>query len=46
MDEEELDRIDLSHAKYMLLMEGKLFLAPLPENPQRIIDLGTGTGTF
>jgi hypothetical protein len=44
IDEEELDRIDMSHAKYIMLLEKKLFLAPITPNPQRILDLGTGTG--
>lgn len=44
IDEEELDRIDMSHAKYVMLLEKKLFLAPIPQNPQKILDLGTGTG--
>jgi ubiquinone/menaquinone biosynthesis C-methylase UbiE len=34
----------MSHAKYVMLLEKKLFLAPLPPNPQRILDIGTGTG--
>lgn len=44
MDEQEMDRIDMSHAKYFLLLEKKRFLAPIPENAQRVLDLGTGTG--
>jgi len=46
IDEEELDRIDMSHAKYIMLLEKKLFLAPITPNPQRILDLGTGTGIW
>lgn len=46
IDEEELDRIDMSHAKYLMLLEKKLFLAPIPPNPQKILDLGTGTGIW
>jgi ubiquinone/menaquinone biosynthesis C-methylase UbiE len=46
IDEEELDRIDMSHAKYVMLMEKKLFLAPISKNPQTILDLGTGTGIW
>lgn len=45
VDEYELDRIDMNHHKYTLLQNDKLFLAPLPPNPQKILDLGTGTGT-
>lgn len=45
VDEYELERIDMNHHKYTLLQNDKLFLAPLPPNPQKILDLGTGTGT-
>jgi len=27
-----------------MILEKKLFLAPMAKNPQRILDLGTGTG--
>lgn len=46
IDEEELDRIDMSHAKYVILMNKKLFLAPISSTPQRVLDLGTGTGIW
>jgi hypothetical protein len=46
IDEDELDRIDMSHAKYIVLLEKKLFLAPVSVNPQSILDLGTGTGAY
>ncbi|KAL2009086.1 hypothetical protein VTN00DRAFT_7280 [Thermoascus crustaceus] len=45
-DEEEQDRLDLCHHLYRLLLGGKLFLAPIPENSQRVLDLGTGTGIW
>lgn len=44
MDEEEMDRIDMSHAKYFMLLEKKRFLAPIDPNVQKVLDLGTGTG--
>lgn len=44
IDEEELDRIDLKHRLYTMLLGEKLFLAPIQPNPQRILDLGTGSG--
>jgi hypothetical protein len=44
MDEPEMDRIDMAHAKYFLLLEKRRFLAPIPEDTQRVLDLGTGTG--
>lgn len=36
--------MDICHAKYFALLEKKTFLAPIGENPQRILDLGCGTG--
>jgi len=34
----------MSHAKYLMLLEKRLFLAPITPTPQRILDIGTGTG--
>jgi len=46
MDEQELDRNDLQHSKFQLILEGRLFLAPISKSPQKILDLGTGTGIW
>ena len=51
MDERELDRQDLQHHKYNLLLNDKLYVAPIPEerfseSGSRILDLGTGTGIW
>ena len=46
IDEEEMDRLDLQHHKYELLIGNKHFLAPIGPNPQRILDLATGTGIW
>ena len=46
IDEDELDRIDLKHRLYTMLLEEKLFLAPIGTNPHRILDLGTGSGIW
>jgi methylase of polypeptide subunit release factors len=46
IDEEELDRIDLKHRLYTMLLDEQLFLAPIDPNPQRILDLGTGSGNL
>ena len=45
-DETEQDRMDLVHHLYGLLLGGKLFLAPVPDDTQRVLDLGTGTGIW
>lgn len=39
-----MDREDMKHHISMLLTEGQLHLAPISENPQNILDIGTGTG--
>jgi hypothetical protein len=36
----------LSHHMYTLMLENKLFLAPIDLNPQQVLDIGTGTGIW
>ncbi|KAF4962544.1 hypothetical protein FSARC_9322 [Fusarium sarcochroum] len=45
-DDEEQGRMDLVHHIYSLLLEGKLHTAPIGDSPQRVLDLGTGTGIW
>ncbi|KAF2230062.1 S-adenosyl-L-methionine-dependent methyltransferase [Viridothelium virens] len=45
-DETELDREDMKHHEMMLLTSGRLHFSPLPPDPQKILDLGTGTGIW
>ncbi|EXJ89673.1 hypothetical protein A1O3_02740 [Capronia epimyces CBS 606.96] len=45
-DEEEQERLDLLHHLFKMILGGELYLAPLPEEPQRILDVGTGTGIW
>ncbi|KAJ5913420.1 hypothetical protein N7504_002303 [Penicillium tannophilum] len=44
-DEEEQDRMDLAHHIWLVLLKGELYKAPV-KNPQKILDLGTGTGIW
>ena len=46
IDDDELDRMDLQHRKYELVIGEKHFLAPIGPTPQCILDLGTGTGIW
>lgn len=51
IDEKELDRNDLQHHKYTLLLRDRLFVAPIAESRfdhgnSRVLDLGTGTGIW
>jgi hypothetical protein len=46
-DDAEQVREGLKHKLYLdYLMDGKLFLAPIGDNPQKIVDLGTGVGMW
>ncbi|KAI1372373.1 S-adenosyl-L-methionine-dependent methyltransferase [Hypoxylon crocopeplum] len=45
-DETEQDREDIKHVAILELTRGKNFFAPIGDHPQKIIDLGTGTGTW
>ncbi|KAJ5550156.1 hypothetical protein N7461_004854, partial [Penicillium sp. DV-2018c] len=40
-DEQELDRLDMQHHMFKLVMDGKLF-----QNPKKILDIGTGSGIW
>ncbi|KAF2764740.1 S-adenosyl-L-methionine-dependent methyltransferase [Teratosphaeria nubilosa] len=41
-----MDRIDMAHEKYSLLLHKRRYLAPISDDPQQILDLGTGTGIW
>ncbi|PVH97141.1 S-adenosyl-L-methionine-dependent methyltransferase [Periconia macrospinosa] len=45
-DEHEQDHMDILGHIFSLILSGRLFLAPIAESPQRILDLGTGTGLW
>ncbi len=45
-DEAEQSREDMLHTMMMEATDGRLFYAPLGPNPQKVIDLGTGTGLW
>lgn len=36
----------MHHHIFGLLLDGELHLAPVGENPQNILDVGTGTGIW
>ncbi|KAG6076340.1 hypothetical protein E4U31_003495 [Claviceps sp. LM219 group G6] len=42
----EQSREDMKHAMLMMLTENKPFLAPIGDHPQKILDIGTGTGIW
>lgn len=43
-DETEAERLDVHHALIDKVLGGRLHVAPIAENPQRVLDLCTGTG--
>src|SRR2546423_6123069 len=43
-DELEQDRLDLRHHIFRLTLDGHLFRAPISNSPERVLDVGTGTG--
>ncbi|KAL1987703.1 hypothetical protein VTN96DRAFT_2543 [Rasamsonia emersonii] len=45
-DDTEQKRLDIAHHVFLLLFKGELYTAPINENPQAILDLGTGTGIW
>ncbi|KMP01131.1 UMTA [Coccidioides immitis H538.4] len=45
-DEQASDNLDLFHHVFNLTFGGRTFLAPIGDNPQRVLDLGTGTGIW
>ncbi|KZM27185.1 hypothetical protein ST47_g1708 [Ascochyta rabiei] len=44
-DEIQNDQLDIAHHMFLILLDNKLHLAPIA-NPQRILDLGCGTGIW
>ncbi|KAF6834762.1 phosphoethanolamine N-methyltransferase (TAM domain methyltransferase) [Colletotrichum musicola] len=44
-DETEQERLDMTHHVFLLTLKGEICATPL-ENPQRILDIGTGTGIW
>ncbi|KAG6225110.1 hypothetical protein E4U26_003291 [Claviceps purpurea] len=45
-DEVEQNREDMKHAMLMMVTENKPFLSPVGDHPQKILDIGTGTGIW
>jgi len=45
-DEKQNNQLDIAHHLYLLTLGGKLFLAPIGDNPQNVLDVGTGTGIW
>ncbi|KAF2205987.1 S-adenosyl-L-methionine-dependent methyltransferase [Delitschia confertaspora ATCC 74209] len=44
-DEQQNDQLDIAHHMFLILLENKLYLAPV-QNPMKVLDLGCGTGIW
>ena len=44
-DEVEQERLDIHHEIMLLIANGEIYKAPV-RNPQKVLDLGTGTGIW
>ncbi|KAK1751469.1 mRNA 3'-end-processing protein yth1 [Echria macrotheca] len=45
-DGQQQQSVDLTHHYLTVLLDGKLYLAPIPEDVKNVIDIGTGTGIW
>lgn len=45
-DEKEYDRLDIFNQLMLVTLDHILHLAPVKHRPQRVLDLGTGTGAW
>ncbi|OLN83287.1 Trans-aconitate 2-methyltransferase 7 [Colletotrichum chlorophyti] len=45
-DEKQNEGLEIAHYWETLFFDGRLFLAPIGENPHKVLDLGTGTGIW
>ncbi|KAH8155677.1 uncharacterized protein LAJ45_00687 [Morchella importuna] len=45
-DDKQNEQLDIFHHVYTLVLDGALYLAPIGENLERVLDLGTGTGIW
>jgi len=41
-----MEQLDLGHHIYLMLLDNRLFLAPIAPDPQNVLDIGTGTGIW
>lgn len=45
-DQAEQERLDIIHHIYLLLYKGELHMSPIGPTPEKILDVGTGTGIW
>ncbi|OJJ05039.1 hypothetical protein ASPVEDRAFT_44586 [Aspergillus versicolor CBS 583.65] len=45
-DAKAQEQLDIGHHLYNLMLHGKLYLAPISDDVQKVLDVGTGTGIW
>ncbi|GKU09277.1 unnamed protein product [Fusarium langsethiae] len=45
-DDKHVEAFDVAHEWLTMMLDDKLYVPPIGENPQRILDIGTGTGIW
>lgn len=45
-DEQQNNQLDIAHHLFLMTLGDRLFLAPIGDNPQNVLDVGTGTGIW
>ncbi|KAH7165336.1 S-adenosyl-L-methionine-dependent methyltransferase [Dactylonectria macrodidyma] len=45
-DDKHIEAFDVGHSWLTMMLDDKLYAAPIGDNPQRILDVGTGTGIW
>ncbi|KAJ4219836.1 hypothetical protein NW757_014539 [Fusarium falciforme] len=45
-DDKHVEAFDVAHEWLTMMLDDKLYEAPIGDNPQRILDIGTGTGIW
>ncbi|KAF7551167.1 hypothetical protein G7Z17_g5200 [Cylindrodendrum hubeiense] len=45
-DEQQNEGLDIIHNALLMTLNDRLFLAPIGDNPARVLDIGTGTGIW
>ncbi|KAH8714422.1 S-adenosyl-L-methionine-dependent methyltransferase [Ilyonectria robusta] len=45
-DEQQMESVDITHHYLTVLLDNKLFLAPIKPDVQRVVDIGTGSGIW
>lgn len=45
-DDKQNEHLDINHQMLLMAMDNQLYVAPITDKPQRVLDIGTGTGIW